>query len=124
MADGASLYSFGDGIQQSWGLILILDRIAVGFFVWLLVGTLELPQDLKPYHTHLAWLALVFLCLATTLGYFMMQYVVRIVTDPLILGSIQSVLAGMVLQLVLGNRHGHSKSFSNTRQISMTITAK
>lgn len=124
MADGASLYSFGDGIQQSWGFILILDRMAVGFFVWVLVGTLNIPQDLQPYQTYFAWLALVLLCVATALGYFMMQYVVQIVTDPLILGSIQSVLAGLVLQLVLGNRHGHSKSFQSAPQIPMTIAAK
>lgn len=109
MADGASLYSFGDGLQPTWGPALLLDRIAVGFFVWVLVLGLELPEELKPFQRLFGWTALLFLCLATTLGYFMMQYVVQIVTDPLILGTIQSVLAGVVLQLILGHRHAHGQ---------------
>lgn len=102
LADGAALYSFGEQAPLTWGPALFLDRVAVGFFVWTLIRDTPLPKDLETYRETLAWGSVVFLCGATLLGYFLMQYVIRIVAEPQFLALVQSALVGIIVPLMTG----------------------
>ena len=100
LADGAALYSFGDGAQAFWAPAILLDRIAVGFFVWTLTLEQPLPADLEPFRSAMAWGSVASLCGATILGYGLMQYVIQIFADPQFLGIVQSLLVGVLVPLM------------------------
>jgi zinc transporter ZupT len=99
LADGAALFSFSGPETVAIGPAIALDRFAVGFFVW----TMLHPR----YGAKVALGMLVLASLVTVAGYHLMNYVSQAVGDPVIIGVMQSLLAGLVLCIALDHK-GHS----------------
>ncbi len=101
LADGAALFSFSGPETVVLGPAIALDRFAVGFFVW----TMLYPR----YGGKVAFSMLALMSLVTVAGYNLMTYVTQAVGDPVIIGCVQSVLAGLVLFLAIRHKDHHPK---------------
>ena len=93
LADGAALFSFGGPSTLVVGPAIVIDRCSMGTLVWAMVAP-RLGRGL-------GFLAVGALSLTTWAGYELMEFVAGVVANPTLLGVIQSLLAGTVLELAL-----------------------